>query len=355
MPEPARPAEPALPEDLARRLESRPRPGRRRIAGALASLVLLLVLIGAGLPLLAGADWAQILAALSRLGAPLVLLAVLLGLLSLAAEAAGLHLMLPGSRLLRIAPAGAAATALGLAVPGGGLLGTGLLGWWLRREGLAASTIIIGLLGFSLADMAVSSVLVPLAGLVAYVLAGARLELPGTLAAGAVAVLGAAAVVGGIALVLSRPVLASVIERLAPLIPAAASALGIRDALMGLLRRRGAGLLGLLVASRLLQLLVLLAALRSLGADVPLAVVVAVFALGRMLALVPLTPGGAGITEAVSAAGLVALGVPGADAAAATLLLMVSTLLVPVLGGGIAAAAGALRPQRSSDGPSSSS
>ena len=64
----------------------------------------------------------------------------------------------------------------------------------------------------------------------------------------------------------------------------------------------------------------------------------AVFALGRVLSLVPLTPGGAGITETVGAAALVALGVSAADAAGAMLLLMVTMLLVPLLLGALAAA-----------------
>ena len=64
----------------------------------------------------------------------------------------------------------------------------------------------------------------------------------------------------------------------------------------------------------------------------------AVFALGRVLALVPLTPGGAGISETVSGAVLVALGVASADAAAAMLLLLVAMLVVPLLAGGAAVA-----------------
>lgn len=63
----------------------------------------------------------------------------------------------------------------------------------------------------------------------------------------------------------------------------------------------------------------------------------AIFALGRVLSLVPLTPGGAGVSETVGAAALVALGLGSAAAATSMLLLAVATLVVPLVAGGLAA------------------
>ena len=77
----------------------------------------------------------------------------------------------------------------------------------------------------------------------------------------------------------------------------------------------------------------------GMAAAVAILAALAIFALGRVLSLVPLTPGGAGVTEAVGGAALVALGVGSAQAASAMLLLLVTMLLVPLVCGGIATAA----------------
>ncbi|GAA1721017.1 lysylphosphatidylglycerol synthase domain-containing protein [Brachybacterium phenoliresistens] len=342
-------AELDLPEDLVADLERRPRAGRRRVITAAASAVLLVLVLALGLPWLAGASWPQILAELGRLPAGVIAAAIGLGLLALVLETLSLRAVVPGSRTARLLPAYAATSAMSIAIPGGALLGTGMLGWLLRRGGLGVSTIVLGLLAFSLGDLAVTALLVPGAGLVAYVVAGAQLDLPGTWAAALVAAAGGVLSLAAVAVVLSRPLVAAVAERLSPLVPAAAAAVDVRDALLVLLRRRGAALLAGQIGARLAHLLVLLLALRAVDADLSVAAAVAVFALGRVVAMVPLTPGGAGVTEAVGAASLIALGVPGADAAAAALVLMVSTVIVPVAAGALAAAAGALR----SGGPGS--
>jgi uncharacterized membrane protein YbhN (UPF0104 family) len=68
------------------------------------------------------------------------------------------------------------------------------------------------------------------------------------------------------------------------------------------------------------QYLLLLASLRAVGAPAgPLTVVLA-FAAGRLASLLPVTPGGVGLTEAVTTAALVALGCPGTAAVSGPLL-----------------------------------
>src|SRR5699024_4150494 len=64
----------------------------------------------------------------------------------------------------------AASAALALAVPGGGMMGMYLLGWILRRTGLAIPVILTGIIAASLVEMLVTSVLIPLVGLGAYAL-----------------------------------------------------------------------------------------------------------------------------------------------------------------------------------------
>src|SRR5690625_2988220 len=121
-----------------------------------------------------------------------------------------------------------------------------------------------------------------------------------------------------------------------------------RDVLLATLRTRPAGLLLPTMAARLLQWAALVVAIEAVGAQVPLLLTVAIFALGRVLSLVPLTPGGAGITETVGAAALVALGVGAEASASAMLLLAVTTVAVPLVGGAVGAATAFLRAPRSS-------
>src|SRR5699024_6191955 len=120
-----------------------------------------------------------------------------------------------------------------------------------------------------------------------------------------------------------------------------------RDVLVEMLRHRWPSLAAPTLGARVLQWAALVLAIEAVGAHVPWLLTVAIFALGRVLSLVPLTPGGAGVTETVGAAALVALGVAAADAAAAMLLLLVTMLLVPLLAGALATAVAiALAPGR---------
>src|SRR5690606_27895930 len=164
------------------------------------------------------------------------------------------------------------------------------------------------------------------------------ITLPGARWAALLAVIGAGIVLALTAVLLRRPVLTAVLARLGELVPAhlARGILAQRDALLEMLRRRPAALVRPTLAVRALQWAALLLAVAAVGAEVPVLLTLAIFALGRVLSLVPLTPGGAGITETVGAAALVALGVAAADAAAAMLLLLVTMLLVPLLAGALA-------------------
>ncbi|MBE9403762.1 flippase-like domain-containing protein [Brachybacterium sp. Marseille-Q2903] len=282
----------------------------KRITLAVLSLLLVAALLWWGLPWAAGASWPQILDSLAGLPAWAVPTMLLLGLGALALEAWTVRTAVPGSSYRTVLQGHAAASAMALAIPGGGMLGMGLLGWILRRTGLALSVVITGIVAASLVEMLVTTVLVPLLGGIAYVAAGmvtdARIDLPG-------AALWAA--------------LAAVVGAVVALVLAAA-----------LLRERPVALVGPTALARVLQWLALVLAIEAVGGSVHLLLTVAIFALGRVLSLVPLTPGGAGITETVGAAALVGLGLGAAASASAMLLLAITTLVVPLVAGGIAAA-----------------
>lgn len=332
-----------VPRELVGDVGRRPRTTRRRLVSAAVSAVLLAAIIIWGLPYAAGVPWSQIISVLGELPPLTSAAAVALGILALLAEGYALRLAIPGGRSHRAIPAHSAYVAASIAVPGGGFLGLGLMAWMLRRGGVALPAIIAGLVAVTAADLLVTSIIVPLTGLVAYVVAGAGLDLPGVPIAIVVAVVGA--VLSGAVLyaLLSRRVLDLLLARLLGEEDDAESAAAlrlvesIRTAVLGILSRRGVAMVALQLGSRVFHLAVLVIGLEALGTSVPLSAVLVAFVLGRILALLPLTPGGAGIAEAGTAAVLVALGAGGAQAAAASLLLMVATFIVPLVGGGIGA------------------
>ncbi|ATG55482.1 hypothetical protein CFK41_12405 [Brachybacterium ginsengisoli] len=321
--------------------ERPPRLTRGRVIAGLVSAALVIALLGWALPWATGTSWGDIAGTLVSLPAWAVPSVVMLGAGALLLEAVTVRVALPGSRWSGVLLAHPAAGATSLAIPGGGILGLGLMGWILRRSGLALPVILTGIIAASLAEMVLTSVLIPLLGLGAYaispMLSPVGVALPGAVWAAVVAVLGAVIALALTLVLLRRGVLSALLDQFSTQLPegVAPVILAQRDVLVEMLRRRWVPLLAPTLGARVLQWVALVLAIQAVGAEVPWLLTVAIFALGRVLSLVPLTPGGAGVTETVGAAALVALGVVAADAAAAMLLLMVTMLLVPLLAGAL--------------------
>lgn len=343
-----------VPADLD--LDARPRIPIGRIATGALSLLLVVVVLALALPWASGASWSQILRTLTAAPAWALPAVALLGIGALALEALTVRTAVAGSRFPSALLGHTASSGLGLALPGGSVLGLGLLGWIMRRAGLAVPVIVTGIIAASLVEMVITSILVPLVGLGAYAAGSATglagIALPGAIWAAVIALLGAVIALALLTIVLRRPVLARIITQLGDRVPEriAAMVLVQRDALVTMLRRRPIALLAPTCAARVLQWAALLLAIRAVGAEIPLLLTVAVFALGRLIALVPITPGGAGISETVGAAALVALGVGSADAAAAMLLMLVTTVVVPLLAGAVSTVVAFLLPQHARNG-----
>jgi len=316
------------------------RPGTGRLLAAVVSGLLVAALLGWGLPWATGASWSEIAATIAALPAWALPSMLLLGAAALLLEAVTVRIAVPGSQYGTALLGHTASQGATLAIPGGSVLGLGLLAWVLRRTGIALPVVVTGILAASLVEMALTSVLVPLLGGGALLLGSAVTptgSLPGTwLWAALVAVVGAVLVLALCMVLLRRGVLAALLAHAEGMIPSgtASEVLRQRDALMRMLGSRAAALSLPTLAARALQWAALWLAIEAVGAEVPLLFTVALFALGRVVALVPLTPGGAGISETVSGAVLVGLGVAAADAAAAMLLLLVAMLVVPLLAGG---------------------
>ena len=105
-----------------------------------------------------------------------------------------------------------------------------------------------------------------------------------------------------------------------------------------LLQRRWGALTVAAIASHAALFLVLLTALRCVdgGGGVPWARVLAVFALTRLVTLVPVTPGALGVAELSYVAGLTAVGVGAAAATGAVLLFRFLTWFLPIPSGVVA-------------------
>ncbi|MCW2622251.1 MAG: hypothetical protein JWL64_1853 [Frankiales bacterium] len=108
-----------------------------------------------------------------------------------------------------------------------------------------------------------------------------------------------------------------------------------RDRTELIARAEGRRLLGASVAHALLQALLFAAVLAMLGSPLGPAQVLAGFAVGRVLTLVGLTPGGIGIAETGSASVLIALGGDPAAVAAALIVFGAFTYLLPIPLGGL--------------------
>jgi uncharacterized protein (TIRG00374 family) len=87
------------------------------------------------------------------------------------------------------------------------------------------------------------------------------------------------------------------------------------------------------VGSHLALFLLFLTTLRTVdgqGADAPWLEVLAVFAITRLITLVPITPGALGVAELSYVAGLTAIGVDGSAATAVVLLFRFLTWFLPI-------------------------
>ncbi|MGZ4494433.1 MAG: lysylphosphatidylglycerol synthase transmembrane domain-containing protein [Nocardioides sp.] len=121
---------------------------------------------------------------------------------------------------------------------------------------------------------------------------------------------------------------------------------GWRAALSGYLRDSGSRIRGLLARhwSRLVpasiayvaaQVVLLLFALRAVGLDAPITVVLTAAAIERLGTLIPLTPGGTGVAEVGTIAWLVASGLDPVEAVAGVLLYRVFLIAMEIPLGGV--------------------
>jgi putative heme transporter len=312
------------------------------------SAVLVAAIFGFALPRFA--SYRSVWASIQMMAWPQAILLIIAAAASLASGWIVIRSALPSIRLRQAAAVNLGSTAVANTLPAGGALAMGLSwamlsGWGVSAADYVLYTLVSGLWSvFARLGLPVIAVVItmtmrhPSAGLLAGAVTGLALLV---------------IVAAGFGLVLRREPLARradtvlckalcLARRLTRKPPAAAgSLLGFRARAAGLIAARGWQITAATAVSNLALWLVLLASVRGVGlteAAVPWATSLAAFAFTRLLTVLPVTPGGAGITEL----GLVGILAAGADSkvtaqvTAAVLLYRAVTFLLPIPCGAVA-------------------
>jgi putative heme transporter len=268
--------------------------------------------------------------------------------------------VLPSIRLRQAAAVNLGSTAVSNTLPAGGALAMGiswamLSGWGVSAADYVLYTLLSGIWNVFarlvlpvIALLVVMTVSRPPAGLAIGAIAGLALLVVMAAALGLVLRSEPCALRASTALQRALVIFCRVARRQPPS-PAAGSLLGFRERAASLLAARGWRITAATAASNLAMWLVLLASVRGIGlsqAQVPWQDCLAAFAFVRLLTVLPVTPGGAGITEL----GLVGILSAGADhkvaaqVTAAVLLYRAVTYLAPIPAGALACLAWRLTP-----------
>jgi uncharacterized protein (TIRG00374 family) len=260
--------------------------------------------------------------------------------------------ILPSVRLREAAVVNLGSTAAANTLPAGGALAMGiswtmLSGWGVSASEYVLYTLVSGIWNVSvrlglpvIAVVIMMTVSRPQAGLLAAAIAGMIVLVIVAIGFGLLLRSVSFAVRADVAL--RRAVtIACRLARRAPPSSAAGFLQGFRERAAGLLAARGWRITATMAVGSLALWLVLLASVRGVGlsqSQVPWQTSLTAFAFVRLLTVLPITPGGAGITEL----GLVSILAAGADhkvagqVTAAVLLYRAVTYLAPIPGGALA-------------------
>jgi uncharacterized protein (TIRG00374 family) len=322
---------------------SAPRRGRKIIRAAL-SAALVVAAFGFALPRFA--SYHSVWASLQAMTWPYALLVGVAAAASLASYWFGICAVLPSLRLREAAVVNLSSNAVANTLPAGGALGMGvswamLSSWGVGTEEYVLYTLLSGIwnvfakLGLPvLALLALLTVTRPDAVLITSAAVG--LGLLGALAAGLGLLLHSELFALRADLVRQRAaaIACRLARRRAPS-RIAGSLTGFRGRAAGLLARRGWWITVTTAAANIILWLVLLACLRGVGlsqAQVSWQTSLAAYAFVRLVTVLPLTPGGLGITE-LGLVGVLAAGAgprASAQVTAAVLLYRAVTYLPPI-------------------------
>lgn len=238
-----------------------------------------------------------------------------------------------------------AGNAVGRILPGGGATATAFSASMLHKAGIGTGEAWAALTASSVLQVGTALALPALA--LPAILAGAPVahDLAGAAYLGAAVLLvlvaaGFAAFASDTPLVLAgraaQRLLNATVRRRDPVADVPQRLLTVRDFVRQTIGRRWQAALLAAAGNTSLDYLALLAALRAVGADPRPSLVVLAYAAARLLALIPLTPGGLGFVEAGLVGTLALAGVSGGDAVTATLLYRIVAFWLPLPAGALA-------------------
>jgi putative heme transporter len=335
----------------AEELKARP-PGRRRLIGRIGLGVLSLAVVVATfayfLPTIA--DYAAVWDTVSQLSWPWVLGLLAMTAVNLATYAPPWQVALPGLRFLQAMELTQASTAIAIVMPGGVAVGVAGSYGMTRRWGFPANDVVRAVTLTSLWNQLLN-LSFPVIAVFVLTLAGEQTAALATVAFVGVAVLGI--VVAGLVLIFVGDRLAydigEVASRVAnwalrkvrrrPVSWTGRSFERFRDEVGDFLERRWPALTVTSIAGSLTVFGVLLVALRALGvpaSEVSLVEAFAAWALVRVVASIPITPGGIGVVEVGLTGALIGFGGKSAGVVAAVLVFRFLTI-VPTLALGLVA------------------
>jgi uncharacterized protein (TIRG00374 family) len=313
----------------------------------LLSLVLVIALLGWGLPHLVGTTMRDVVTALKLVTKPDAAVLVLLWALGLWVYSFVLTGSLAGLSRRRAMTLNLTGSSVSNVLPFGGAAGMSLnfvmlRSWGFGAQEFSAFTLVTNLWGILL------KLALPMVALAALFATGGKVDATirwTTLGAAIALALTVLLLVGFLS---RRTVAERVAKALSPLasrgsrvirkpVPAdqvEAALLEFRDRVVAVIGRRWAMLSIGTLGYAVLQALLLWACLRAVGGALGVTVVLAAFAVDRIMSMVVLTPGGTGFAEAGTAAALVALGGAPAAMAAGVLLYrgFIFALEIPVGG-----------------------
>lgn len=324
-------------------------PKRRLLEGA-ASLSVTIIMFLFVVPAVSGSHYSEIWSQISTLS--ITKLAMLLGIwaLGMLAYSGVLVNCLPGLRRPQAVTVTLAGSAVSNVVPFGGAVGVGATYAIDMSWGFSPPTVTLAILVSGVWNVFVKLAL-PVIAIVLLLTSGSdtgRLVIPAII--GVVALVTA---IGSLALIMRSEALATTvgrigqrlitpvgrrIHRLAEL-DVERSVLDFRHHSIGLLRGHWLGITTWVVVFTIIQYLLLLACVRSIGLDtheLGWIEVFAAFAFARLLEAVPLTPSGVGFVETGAAATLIAFGGNAEAATAAVFLFRGFTYLLEIPTGAVA-------------------
>lgn len=327
-----------------------------------AGLALALALLGWGLPAFARTSWSQIWAVIATVPAERAVGFQLLMVLGLSAYTLTLAGSLPGLSHTRALVVNVCGSSVSKLLPGGGAVGLAATflvcrSWGFSRRAVSTSAIVTGVWNV------LARVALPVVAILVLAVGGSAL--PPTLTEVAVggSVTGLALLATFAAVVASeraaravgtgldtalRPLLRPLLRRGGRTRPASARDLvdDLRARIAEVVRRAWWSMtLGMVLFFGAYYVLFVLV-LRQTGADLPLDVLFAGFAVGRLLTAVGVTPGGLGVTETGTAAALIGWGADPAGATAGVVLFSIFTNLMELPLGGLGWLAWTLLPRR---------